>query len=65
MDESEGVREYATVRLPKEVVRQLGIISQHQDKSIGEIVAHWIRARVEREYRDAVRSMHSELGGEG
>lgn len=57
--------EYGTIRLSKELVRKLGIIAQHNDKSIGEIVSGWIGAKVEREYRDTIRSMSAELGGEG
>jgi hypothetical protein len=61
----ESPPEYATVRLPKEIVRQLGIIAQHQDKSIGEILAGWVRTRAEREYRETVRKMSAELGEAG
>lgn len=57
--------ESGTVRLPKELVRKLGIIAQHSDRAIGEIVAGWIGPRVNKEYRETVRSMTVELGGEG
>lgn len=57
--------EHGTVRLPKEIVRKLGIIAQHGDKSIGEIVAGWIGPKVDKEYRDTIRSLTAELGEAG
>ena len=58
--------EYASVRLPRELVRQLGILAQIQDRTVGEIVAGMIRTKVEREFREAVKTIHAEVvGGEG
>ena len=55
--------ESGTVRLPKELCRRLAIIAQHSDRAIGEIVAGWIGPRVNKEYRETIRSMSAELGG--
>jgi len=56
--------ETGTVRLPKEIVRKLGIVAQHTDKSIGEIIAGWISTRVDTEFRRTVQAMSAEIGGE-
>jgi len=55
----------ASVRLPTEAVRKLGIIAQHTNRSIGEIVGDWIGTRLAREYRRVVGELNQELGGEG
>lgn len=65
MAEAREASEYAAVRLPRELVRQLGIIAKHKGKPIGEIVADWIETRADRDYRVAVNAMHAELGENG
>lgn len=60
----EATVETATVRLPKEMVRQLAIIAQRAERPISEIVGGWIATRLAREYRQVVTAMSQELGGE-
>lgn len=58
-------QEFATIRLPKELVRKLGVVCQFADKSIAQTVADWIESRVNREYKAVAEKMNTELGGEG
>jgi len=56
---------YSAVRLTRERVRKLSIISKRRGRTIGDIVSAWIDSRLEREYREAIAELNAELGEAG